>query len=522
MSTRNVAIVGSGIVGTALAYLLTRRGHEVDVFEKGPEYPYPHAAPFRDRQIHLYSNPAYRMPDDLQQLTLSGDYTGNLNRERFLGVGGTATQWGAVTLRMTPHDFKTRSRYGYAEDWPITYADLEAPYCRAEALLGVSGTDADNPFAPRRSRPYPLPPFALSYDDRILAERLRKHNIVLHSTPQARARRPYDGRPACVNYASCIVCPIGARYSPNHHLSQAVGTGRCRLHTNTSVRRVVLDEAGRARALVYQPNDAATEKEHAADVVIVAAGGLESARLLLLSSKDRHPEGLPHGGHIGQHLMFHHVWEGRLHYKDEFLPGNLGARTGQSYQFLDPPGRGRHGGIKVELSSDESAVQADLAPLEGNPAAEVVERMKNLRHWRVVLLHGESAPSAQKYVTLSTERDRFGDPFAHVHYASSEFDRATYEFGRGIFERLASATGADDAALGRVTEYSAIGHHLGTCRMGRDMRDSVTDRFGKVHGTRNLFVLGGSNFPSSSTVHPTLTMVALAFRAGDYIIDQIL
>ncbi len=273
MSQSTVAIVGSGIVGTTMAYLFTNKGYDVDIFEKGPEYPYPHLPQFREQILYQYKNPAYRLPSDLQNLTLSGDYPGDIDAwERAMLVGGSAAHWGAVTIRMTPHDFKTQSRYGYGADWPMTYEELEPYYCDAEQFLGVSGTDADNPFAPRRSRPYPLPPFGLSYDDRVLAGRLRTHGIVLHTAPQARTRLPYDQRPGCQNFGTCEVCPIGVRYSPNHHLARAVATGRCRVHTNTSVRRVVLDKAGRVRVLVYQANDAATEQEHAAKVIIIAAG----------------------------------------------------------------------------------------------------------------------------------------------------------------------------------------------------------------------------------------------------------
>src|SRR4029077_20509055 len=145
------------------------------------------------------NNPAYLLPPDLQNLTLSGDYSFDFERGRAMVVGGTATHWGAGCLRMTPPDFNTQRRYGYGADWPLTYDDLETYYCDAERFLGVSGTDADNPFAPPRTRPYPLPPFELSYDDRVFAEKLRKHGIVLHTFPQARTRLPYEKRPGCMN-----------------------------------------------------------------------------------------------------------------------------------------------------------------------------------------------------------------------------------------------------------------------------------------------------------------------------------
>jgi choline dehydrogenase-like flavoprotein len=528
MTASTIAIVGSGIVGTTVAYHLAHKGYDVEIFEKGPEYAYPHGAQFREKILYQYDNPAYTLPKDLKNLTCSGDYGRDLNSERVMVVGGTATVWQAVTLRMLPQDFKTRTLYGYGEDWPLAYDDLEPYYCKAEALLGVSGTDADNPFAPRRSSPYPLPAFELSYDDALFADRLRQHGIVLHTTPQARTRAAYGGRPACMNFGTCRVCPIGARYSPNYHLLRAIETGRCRVHTNTSVRRLVVDKAGRARALVYQANDEATEREHSANVIIVAAGALESARLLLLSTSERHPDGLGNdAGHVGKHLTFHHLWSGQLHYKNDLHPGRFGGYTGQTHQFLAPPNRGRHGGVVIQFSSQfvsNAVMFYDSLPEDLRTGSEVVEFLNAQRHWRPIVLQAESTPSPQKHVTLSEQRDRYGDRYAHVHYESTAFDHETYGFACELFDRFITATGADEAkfARNRKKGFTSGHHHMGTCRMGHGAPDSVVDQFGKLHGTPNLFVLGGSNFVSPSAVNPTLTMVALAIRTTDYIVDRLL
>ncbi len=497
---------------------LTRRGHDVVIFEKGPEYPYPHEAQFREQVLYLHESGAYRLPPDLMHHTFSGSYRYDLDEERAMVVGGSATKWQAVTPRMAPEDFQTRSRYGYGEDWPLTYEELEPFYCRAEELLGVAGTDADNPFAPRRSKPYPLPPFPLSYDDRILAGRLRAAGITLHTTPQARTSRAYDGRPGCVNYGTCRVCPIGARYSPAHHLGQAERTGRCRVRPQTSVRRIVL-ERGRARALVYRENESATDQEHAARVIIVAAGAIESARLLLLSAGGAHPDGPGNaGGHVGKHLIFHHLWAGRLRYKERLFPGRLGPYTGQSYQFRDPPGRGRHGGTKVEFSA-HLTVEPRVRVRETTTGAAIVDAMEEIPHWRVIKLHSESVPGLEKWVGLSERRDRFGDPFAHVRYVPEDFDHETYRFAREVFDRFASSTGAAEAHLDEEASFTSASHHMGTCRMGRDVRDSVVDSFGRVHGLSNLFVAGGSAFVGTSAVNPTLTMVALAVRTAESILQ---
>ncbi|MFQ5605359.1 MAG: GMC oxidoreductase [bacterium] len=519
MRKTTVAIVGSGIIGTTLAHILSRNGFAVEIFEKGPVYPYPHSEPFTERIFYLYSNPRYRLPKDLKNHTLSGVYQHDLEKERGMVVGGSGTYWTGLTIRMHPNDFKTRSLYGYGQDWPFTYEDLEPYYGLAERFMGVSGTDADNPFAPPRSQPYPLPEFKLSYDDTLLAERLRKNNITLHTTPQATARHPYDGRDGCENFGTCSVCPIGARYSPNHHLERLINEGLCKLHTNVSVRRVVLDPAGQAKALVYQPNEGGGEKEHPADIIIVAAAAIESSRLLLLSKSSQHPDGLGNaGGQVGRHITFHHLWNGLLRYKEKLFPGRIGPMTGQSQQFLDPPARGQHGGIKVEFASapgfrkiikkwgDEQKIYKDLQP-----------RLYS----RGIVLHSESAPSAKKYISLSEKKDRFGDPFAHVHYECSEFDHETYRFARELFDRFATATQGEKIHLDALEAFDSGAHHLGGCRMGLNARDSVVDQYGKLHSCANLFLAGGSLFPGTSgAVNPTLTMAALAFRAGDYIVDQ--
>jgi choline dehydrogenase-like flavoprotein len=521
VSESTVAIIGSGVAAAAIASVLSARGVDVQIFEKGPSYPYPYRRQFEERVLYRYDNPAYRPPAGLQGLTQSGSYAYPLNEERRMVTGGSATAWAGITLRMIPHDFATRNLYGFGQDWPLAYADLEPFYCAAERFLGVSGTDADNPFAPPRSRPYPLAPFPLSYDDRLLADRLRRHGLALHTTPQARTRAAYGGRPACLNVGACEVCPIGARYSPAAHLAQAQATGRCRLAPLTSVRRIVLDPGGRAAALRYRPDDASADEEHRARAVVVAAGAIESARLLLLSARDGPAGAWPAAGHVGRHLIFHHLWWGRLRYADRLYPGRIGPLTGQSHQFIDPPGRGRHGGIKIEFSSN---ITAPLA-LEWDAVtsgAEILDAAQTLPRERILYLHAESDPSPAKRITLSERRDRFGDPFAHVHYEWTPFDHETYAFGQTLFARFAAATEAESAELQPPESYFSGNHHMGGCRMGAGPGDSVVDAFGRVHGTPNLFVAGSGTFPGSSAVNPTLTIVALALRTAQYLLARVL
>jgi choline dehydrogenase-like flavoprotein len=520
MSKSSIAIVGSGIIVAAMAYVLAKKGYRVEIFEKGPEYPYPHTRQFTERIRFLYKNPIYSLSEDLNKLTVSGDYRWHPEEERHLVVGGSATHWNAITLRMGPNDFKTKSLYGYGADWPLDYAALEPYYCRAEAHLGVSGTDLDNPFAPPRSQPFPLPPFELSYDDKIMADRLQKHGLVLHTTPQARTRNAYEERPGCQNFGVCHVCPIGVRYSPNYHLLRAARTGLCQVHKNASVRKIVTEKSGRAKTLVYQTHDAAKETEHAADVIVVAAGTIESVRLLLLSADSGHPAGLGNdGGQVGKHFTFHHLWSGAYHYPSPLYPERVGAPTGQSHQFLNHSTRGKHGAVKIEFASRSGSDLVDQGKVtKWGAVSEIMEQLKPRVHWRLILFHNESVPSPQKFIGLSEERDRFGDPFAKLHYTASEFDHETYLFARQLFDSFAVATASDEKVLSPF--FWSGGHHMGGCLMGQRVGESVVDSFGKVHGSSNLFVVGGSNFVASGAVNPTLTMLALALRSADFIGDQ--
>src|SRR5262249_52173671 len=240
-------------------------------------------------------------------------------------------------------------------------------------------------------------------------------------------------------------------------------------------------------------NDAAASEEHHAKVILVAAGAIESARLLLLSARDGQAWESGLSDQIGRSLMFHNLWWGRLRYGDRLFPGRVGPLTGQSHQFLDPPGRGRHGAIKVEFSSNITAspsVQWDAI----RSGTEILQAERSVPRERILYLHAESEPSPDKQVRLSEKRDRFGDPYAHVHYELTPFAHDTYAFGRTLFAGFAAATEAEAAHLEPPTSYFSGNHHMGTCRMGTSVHDSVVDGFGRVHGTPNLFVVGSSTF----------------------------
>ncbi|HWH80822.1 MAG TPA: GMC family oxidoreductase [Burkholderiaceae bacterium] len=487
--------------------------------------PYPHT-PQYEHEV-LFSNrfrdlspfdPA-RLPGDIKGMSQSGVYTGVVNDERMMCVGGQATRWAGITPRFRPESFRPKSLHGYGQDWPVTYDELEPYYGAAEQYLSISGSASDNPFAAPRSQDFPLPPFDLSYQDRHLAERLKRAGIVTHTTPQARTRHAHDGRPGCQNFGVCETCPLGARYSPNHHLSRAAAGGLLTLHTHALVRRIVV-ERDRARALVYHPNHGAAAVEHPADIIIVAAGGLESARLLLLSKAGGiHRHGIGNeSGQVGRNLGFHHIWWGHMEFKEKTMPGRAGPPTLLSHQFVEPPGLRHHGGVSVELF--DSYNRGRTGPLEKRDwrsAADILEAMRPVLNCRSITFNAEVRPSPVKYVELGGESDRFGDPFLHLHYELDDFDHQTYAFAGDIGKRFAGALAAESLDIVPIEQFWSAHHHLGTCRMGTDRRDSVVDSYGAVHETGGLYVCGGGTFVTPTALQPTLTMVALAIRTADCI-----
>jgi choline dehydrogenase-like flavoprotein len=527
-SNADVSIVGSGIAGTTIAYLLTKWGHRVAMFEVGPMYDYPFLKQYTDEIVHLYRDPRYKIGPGLRKLEVTGDYR-DLEPEQYLVVGGMASHWSGWTPRWLPSHFETKRRFGYGVDWPIRYADIEPYYCKAEAHLGISGTDDDNPFAPPRSKPYPLPPFEFGYGDKVLAGRLKEKNIVLHTAPQARTRAPYDGRPACANTGVCGVCPIGARYAPQHHLRLAMETGRLTLETNAAVRRILADRDGVVSGLLfYRDNRQATESS--ARTLVVAAGAIESARLLLLSAREGGAAGrINQSGQVGQNLMFPHIWPAIYTYAEPLYTGRMGPATAECHQFAEPPGQEKHGGLKIDFSSNLGVFHRDYAGgagddwEEGVPSLhppwhnrqELLKEVDRGRFQREVGIHAESVPTPEKYVGLSKLVDRFGDPVARVQHQSNEFDEAAKQYAFSIAKLFASATRAKD--FEQVQEFSTGHHHHGTCRMGSDPAHAVVDSYGQVHGFRNLFVAGASIFASTSPFNPTLTIVALAIRTAERI-----
>jgi choline dehydrogenase-like flavoprotein len=516
MSTQrryDLVIVGAGLVGGLIAAEATRRGRSVALIEAGRRYS------LADRPEQLLRHQVLGglkwpyLHEDRDRYTDSSEpsigVSYKLESHRLKGVGGSTLHWGGRISRLKPSDFATQTAYGTGKDWPISYEDIERYYSRAEWELGVSGSE--HPALPLRSKGYPNPGFPLSVDDQMWLPVADRLGIALYSSPFAINSKAYAGRPECQAIAACELCPSGARYSADVHVQLAERTGLCDLMSETVARRIDINASGEVRA-IHVSSLEGEEREIQGTNYVVAAHAVESARLLLLSECGNHSD------QVGRNFMEHIYVEGGGHFPGRrFYPQRGGYEVLESLSYYDGDGRRERGGIKIEFTFE----QDPLADMEGRRIwgqAMARHDRENFGHWAGIAAETEHLPNPDSRVSLDPEiQDLFGDPVPHLHLAFSALDRQTQRRAREIIQELLGEAGAVDVVQDPMTSNSFGAHHLGTCRMSADPNQGVVDSDCRVHGTSNLFVAGGSVFPSGGAVQPSLTIAALALRLADHL-----
>src|ERR1700742_5116069 len=307
----DVVIIGVGAVGGILAAELGKAGMKVIGLERGPRL---QTADFMPQDELRFFERADLRPDPKR---MPVTWRPNTNaRATPLPVlnygnqaGGGTVHYGALSWRMHENDFRARSqtieRYGASAipqdsslvDWPVSYADLEPFYDKAEYELGVAGKagnlqgrkiDGGNVFEAARRREYPLPPLTLDQSGIMFDEAARKLGYHPFSTPRAILSQPYNGRPGCTYCGFCQAfgCHVGAKSSILvTKLPEADTTGNFKLVTGAMCRRVNTDNTGKATGVAYYGPDGA-ENTVEAEIVILAPFIYDNVRLLLLSKSD--------------------------------------------------------------------------------------------------------------------------------------------------------------------------------------------------------------------------------------------
>jgi choline dehydrogenase-like flavoprotein len=528
-------IVGSGAAGGVLAKEIATAGFSVVVLEQGP---WRRSEDFADHDEFgtfvageligdaLAFPQTFRRSETEDAIVSTRD-----SRPLFYAqtVGGSSVHFTANFWRLHDIDFDERSRLGSVAgaalaDWPIRYADLEPYYTKVDWEIGVSGVPG--PFDPPRSRPYPMPPLPVKSSGVLLERGASALGLHAQPAPMAILSQPYDGRNACGHCGYCMAfgCEFGAKSSTLvTMIPRAVATGNCEVRPDSTVFRIETDAAGRATGVLYWDANG-TELRQRASAVILAANGAETPRLLLMSESSRFPDGLAnHSGNVGRHLM----WNGQTaafgrfeHPLNEYKSVQV---TRIVHDFYDSdPARGFYGGGGMDARMSFGPMGFALfglppdAPRWGAAYKQALH--DTFTHTVEIACHTTSLAVATNTVSLDpTVRDKWGRPAIRVTYRDHPDDLMIMRFLQDRAREILDAAGAEHVWAPIVAEQAGTAHLLGTCRMGDDPRQSVIDSNHRTHDVPNLFLCDGSSMVTSGRGQPTMTIQALAFRAGEII-----
>ncbi len=522
----DVLIVGAGASGAAAAWRLSAQGIGVTCLEQGDWLDYLSIPSLYDdwelvRQRSWNPNPNVR--------GLVSDYPINdaespIKPLMYNGVGGSTIMWSCHAPRFHPSDFKTQTLDGVGADWPLSYWDLEPYYDLNDRISGVSGLNGDPANPPRPPRP--LRPIPIGKG----AERLGRalDGLGWHWWPndiQVYESAYGDETGDCNHCGPCeLACPVRAKASTDiTYWPKALDQGT-RLITGARVFQIETDASGRATGAAYFDRGG-TLRRVRARVVIVAANGIGTPRLLHLSASKKQPNGLANfSGMVGRHLMMHPVAIVTGVF-DEDLEGCKGitANSIVSKEFYETDEqRGFKRGYMLQFLRSLGPVLTAL----GGYGVPIEWGRGHHRRMREVFNHTASAgvvcedlASPDNRVTLDdTLTDSDGIPAPKVTYTLGENARRMIAHGVERSTEVMKAAGAKEIHQIGLVEQGGF-HLLGTARMGADPEQSVLNSWNQAHDVENLFVVDGSAFATAAAVNPTHTLQALALRAADHIVE---
>ena len=531
--TVDFAVVGSGASGGVIARQLAQAGLSVVLLEQGPRLS---PADFdHDELKHWYlggiANDAVRNPQTFRD---DPARTAELQKVRpalWYGraVGGASLHYTANYWRFHEIDFIERSVLGAIDgtgfaDWPITYADLEPYYTQVEWEIGVSGLAGASPFDPPRTRPYPMPPLPVKSSGMLLERGARKLGLHPIPAPMAINSQPYRGRPACVHCGFChgFACEVLAKASTlTTVIPEAEATGRCEVRPDCYVVRIETNKLGRTTGVAYLDRNR-QERLQKARAAVVCANGAETPRLLLMSSNARFPQGLANStGLVGKYLMFNYSSRALGVFEHELNEYKSVQVTRIVHDFYDSdPRRGHYGGGGLDARiGPQPTTWAIRTATEGPSWGSAYKaRLQEFPRSMQVACHGTSIAVETNNITLDPDvKDAWGLPAIRVTYRDHPDDLANARFLQDRGAEILDAAGALRVTKSPVTEQNFSMHLLGTCRMGNDPASSVVDRYHRSHDIPNLFICDGSSLVTSGRGQPTMTIQALAFRAGEHI-----
>ncbi len=515
----DVLLIGAGASGGAFAWSLAEAGIKVVCLEQGGWVPgnlFPISEP--GAQLHLqgdfHPDPSIRrLPEDYP----INDKETPIAPLMYNAVGGSLIHWGSHFPRFHPSDFRVRTLDGVADDWPLTYEELEPYYDLNDQMIGVSGLKGDPAYPPKSDRP--CPPLSIRAAGQAMAKGFDKLGWHWWASDTAISSVPFDGRPPDTGGFLRSMASTDLNYWP-----KALTMG-AKLKTHARVREILVDANGKATGVLYYDNQGQLREQHA-KVVVLACNGVGTARLLLNSTSSQFPDGLANStGLVGKNLM-HHPCGIVVGIFDEWLgteAGNPRGSTMLSQEFYETnPDNDFVRGYDLQvLGAAEAPLATALGGLLGLrvPWGAAHHQEFKERFGRAVglTIMTEDLPEETNMVTLDPElTDSNGIPAPKINYTVSDNTHKMLDHAVDRGTEVLEAAGAKRIISSHLRR-NAGWHLLGTARMGNDPATSVVDRWGRAHDVSNLFIIDGSIFVTGACVNPTTTIQALALRTADYI-----
>ncbi len=551
--TYDVAIVGSGAGGGMAAHQLTKAGARVVLLEAGGWW---------DNTSSQYSA-MLKMPYDSPRRGAStpdrpfGEWDAciggwNLPGEPYTRaegtrfdwwrgrmLGGRTNHWGRISLRFGPDDFRRKSLDGLGDDWPITYDDVKPYYDDVDRLVGIFGSKENLPNDPDgifHDAPAPR------YYERLVKSTSDKMGITCIPARLSIITKPLPGRAPCHYCGQCNRgCMTNSNFSSTNVLVMpALKTGRLTVLTTAWVREVLPGADGRATGVAYIDKTTGEDREVRARIVVLAASACETARILLNSKSSTHPNGLANSsGTVGKYLsdttgtdvagFIPRLVDVPRHNADGVGGGHIFMPWWLDNKKLDFP-RGYHIEVWGGLGQPSYGFMGGIQnyPEGGGYGTDLKAQYR--KYWGATVGfsgRGEMIPNEKSFCELDTDvKDRFGIPVLRFHWQWTDHELLQVKHMQETFRGLVSEMGGEvfsamptrERGYGIATGGSII-HELGTVRMGSDPTTSVLNSHCQAWDCRNLFVADGGSFVSQADKNPTWTIMALAMRSADRILE---
>lgn len=492
MSQPDVIIIGSGMGGATVAAALAPSGRRILILERGDHLP---DTPQARDPVAIFRDGYYRPTEEW----LDGDGT-PFNPGNYYYVGGNTKFYGAVLLRYRAEDFApTRHLGGTTPGWPVSYDDFEPWYARAETMFQVRGALGQDPTEPPHSAPYPFPPVPDEPEIADLRARLQAVGLHPSSLPLGvdidrwlvSGQTPWDAFPNTGR---------GKMDAESISLASALERSNVQLMTGCKVQKLVAGDDGRISGVVVER--AGGTEILSAPVVVLAAGAVNSAAILLNSANDNFPTGLANGSdQVGRNFMNHNcsavlaihpfrrnrsIYQKTLQVNDFYLSGGPENRPLGNIQLL--------GRISRPILAATSGLPAWLAGPISDRAIDLYAMSEDLPNpeSRVSLKSGQ--------IVLDWKRSNWAAHQALVAKLRQMLRRAGFPI-----------------VLSKPFDRRTPSHQCGTLRMGNDPATSVVDPRGRSHDHPNLFIADAGVLPTSAAVNPALTVAAHALRVADEI-----